>query len=275
MDLAGRYQRLQQIVSQYRSVAIAFSGGVDSALLLKVACDTLGCENVLALTATSPIFPTYEIEQSQHLARRLGVAQKLIKSQQLELQDFSENGIRRCYHCKLSLFSQFLATLEGTGMVLLEGSNLDDLDDYRPGREAIQQLQISSPLLEAQLNKQDVRQLSRQLGLPTWDKPSGPCLATRFPYGNRITVEKLKQVELCEHWLRQQGFSNFRVRNHQQLARIEVPAADISRFNEPSLREKLINFFKAHQFDYITIDLQGYRSGSMDELLPDKNCSDI
>lgn len=269
MTLDGKYRNLQQIVSQYRSVAIAFSGGVDSSLLLKVACDTLETENVLALTAVSPIFPAYEIEQSKQLATQLGVRQQLVSSREMEAKDFIENGIQRCFHCKHGLFSQFLETISETDITLLEGSNLDDLNDYRPGREAICQLNISSPLLEAELTKQEVRQLSLQLGLSTWNKPSVPCLATRFPYGSLITEDRLKQVEQCEEWLRQQGFSNFRVRNHQQLARIEVLPEDMSRFSDETLRNELIEVFKTHHFNYVTIDLQGYRSGSLNETLPE------
>ena len=267
MALDEKYRRLQQLVAHHPSVAVAFSGGTDSALLLKVACDTLGTENVLALTATSPIFPAYEIKQSEQFANRLGVRQQLINSREMGSKEFTENSTQRCFHCKESLFSQFLDVI-AVDMVLLEGSNLDDLDDFRPGYEAIRQFNISSPLLEAEFTKQDVRQLSRQLGLSTWNKPSVPCLATRFTYGSPITVTGLKQVEACEEWLRQHGFSNFRVRNHQQLARIEVDPADISRFNDTTLRNELVEVFKTHGFNYVTIDLQGYRSGSMNETLP-------
>ncbi len=256
------------MIEQHPSVAVAFSGGADSALLLKVACDTLGTQNVLALTAVSPIFPGHEIKQSQLFAKQLGVQQQLVHSRELELEEFTENNSQRCFHCKHDLFSQFLDII-AVDMVLLEGSNLDDLDDFRPGYEAILQFNVSSPLLEAELTKNDVRQLSRQLGLSTWNKPSVPCLATRFPYGSPITMEGLKQVEICEEWLRQHGFENFRVRNHQQLARIEVDPADMSRFNDVELRNELIEVFKTQRFNYVTIDLQGYRSGSMNEILPE------
>jgi len=267
MELDGKYRRLQQIVAQHQSVAIAFSGGVDSSLLLKVAVDTLGVKNVLALTAVSPIFPSHDIEQSQHLAKQLGVRQQLINSREMESEDFTSNDPRRCFHCKKSLFSEFLAAISESKMVLLEGSNLDDLDDYRPGRDAINLLHISSPLLEAQLTKKEIRHLSQQLSLPTWDKPSAPCLATRFPYGTTITTKGLQHIEQCEIWLKQQGFSNVRVRNHQQLARIEVNPDDIDRFKDKTLRQQIVEVFKAHHFDYVTIDLQGYRCGSMNETL--------
>ncbi len=262
-----KHRELRRIISRYRSVAVAFSGGVDSALLLKIACDTLGSVNVVALTAVSPIFAAYEIECSRQFAKQLGVRQQLIESHQMTQAEFIANSPRRCLHCKLGLFSQFLDTVAATGAVLLEGSNRDDLETYRPGREAIQQLQIVSPLLEAGLTKYEIRMLSRQLQLPTWNKPATPCLATRFPYHDPLTVDKLKQLEYCEEWLRQQGFENFRVRNHQQLARIEIDPDEFHRVTDAVFRDELIKVFKTQHFNYVTIDLQGYRSGSLDETL--------
>ena len=267
MTLDEKYHKLQQILSEFDSVVVAFSGGVDSTLLLKVACNQLGPDNVLALTATSPIFPRYEIEQSSKLAQSFAVRQQLIHSDEMALDSFVENGPRRCYHCKHSLFSQFLSVAEKISGILLDGSNLDDLDDYRPGREALKQLDLRSPLLEAGLGKQEIRILSRQLGLSTWDKQSFACLATRFPYGTKITVERIQQVDQCETWLRLQGFTKYRVRYHDQLARIEVAEKDISRLIKDPLRQNLLETFKLNGFDYITLDLQGYRSGSMNEVL--------
>ncbi|MDA3904226.1 MAG: ATP-dependent sacrificial sulfur transferase LarE [Desulfuromusa sp.] len=270
MSLEEKYQHLQNILSGFSSVVIAFSGGVDSTLLLKVACDSLGADNVLALTATSPIFPSYEIEQSTLLAKEFGVRQQLINSNEMELADFVKNELQRCYHCKHNLFSLFLKEVAKTDCkTLLDGSNLDDQDDYRPGQKAVIQLKIHSPLLEANLTKQEVRALSRQLGLSTWNKQPFACLATRFPYGNRITLEGLKQVDQCETWLRLQGFSHYRVRCHNQLARIEVAPEEIARLLEGTLRLDLVEAFKLNGFDYVTLDLQGYRSGSMNEILPE------
>jgi len=267
MTLDKKYHKLQKILSEFDSVVVAFSGGVDSTLLLKVACNQLGPDNVLALTATSPIFPRYEIEQSSKLAQSFGVRQQLIRSDEMALDSFVENGPRRCYHCKHSLFSQFLSTAEKIPGILLDGSNLDDLDDYRPGREALKQLQLRSPLLEAGLGKQEIRILSRQLGLSTWDKQPFACLATRFPYGTRITAERIQQVDQCETWLRLQDFTHYRVRYHDQLARIEVAEADLPRLIKDPLRQNLLETFKLNGFDYVTLDLQGYRSGSMNEVL--------
>ena len=269
MTLDEKYHHLQKILAEFDSVVIAFSGGVDSTLLLKVACNQLGPDNVLALTATSPIFPGYEIEQSSKLAQLFGVRQKLLSSDEMALESFVENGPRRCYHCKHSLFSQFLSAAEEISGTLLDGSNLDDLDDYRPGREALNQLHLRSPLLEAKLGKQEIRKLSRQLGLSTWDKQPFACLATRFPYGTRITAERIQQIDQCETWLRLQGFAHYRVRYHDQLARIEVIEKDIPRLVKDPLRQNLLEVFKLNGFDYITLDLQGYRSGSMNEVLPE------
>lgn len=267
MTLDDKYQQLQTILSEFDSVVVAFSGGVDSTLLLKVACDQLGVDSVLALTAISPIFPGYEIEQSSKLTQLFGVRQQLISSDEMALDSFVENGPRRCYHCKHSLFSRFLVEAEKISGTLLDGSNLDDLDDYRPGREALKQLQLRSPLLEAGLGKAEIRTLSQQLELPTWDKQPFACLATRFPYGTRITVDRIRQIDQCENWLRLQGFTNYRVRYHDQLARIEVAEKDIPRLVKDPLRQNLLETFKLNGFDYITLDLQGYRSGSMNEVL--------
>ncbi len=267
MTLDKKYHHLQTILSEFDSVVIAFSGGVDSTLLLKVACDQLGVDRVLALTATSPIFPRYELDQSRKLAEIFGVRQQFISSHELTLVNFVENDPQRCYHCKHHLYSLFLKAAEIFSGTLLEGSNLDDLDDYRPGREALKQLNLRSPLLEAGLGKTEIRTLSQQLGLPTWDKQPFACLATRFPYGTRITVERVGQIDQCENWLRLQSFTNYRVRYHDQLARIEVAEEDIPRLVKEPLRQELLATFKLNGFDYITLDLQGYRSGSMNEVL--------
>ncbi len=269
MTLDEKYQNLQNILSEFNSAVIAFSGGVDSTLLLKVACDSLGANKVLALTATSPLYPSYETEQSKQLANDFGVRQQFINSNEMELVDFVKNDLQRCYHCKHNLFSLFLHKMKKTPFeTLLDGSNLDDQDDYRPGRKAVTQLQIRSPLLEANLGKQEVRELSRQLGLPTWDKQPFACLASRFPYGTRITVDRLKRIDRCETWLRLQNFTHYRVRCYDQLARIEIAPEEIPRLLDKTLRLDLVETFKLNGFDYVTLDLQGYRSGSMNEILP-------
>ncbi len=269
MTLNEKYRQLQLQLHSYGSVAVAFSGGVDSTFLLKVACDTLGADQVLALTATSPTYPAFEFEQSQLLAEQIGVKQLAFESNELEIPGFAENPPRRCYHCKHELFSLFLHQAKKLGYrQVLDGSNLDDLGDYRPGRDAVTELKIASPLLDAQLGKAEIRLLSKQLGLPTWDKQPFACLSSRFPYGTQITAERLKRIDRCENWLRLQGFGNYRVRFHEQIARIEVATDDLDRLLDKSLRQQLVAEFKAAGFTYVTLDLQGYRTGSMNETLP-------
>jgi uncharacterized protein len=267
--LNEKYHLLQQMLQEMNSVVIAFSGGVDSTFLLRVARDVLGPEQVLALTATSPTYPAFEFEQSCKLASEMGVEQQVIESNELEIPGFRENDPRRCYHCKHELFSTFLSkAAELNYSNVLDGSNLDDLGDYRPGRDAIKELQIRSPLLEAGLTKNDIRELSRDLGLSTWDKQPFACLSSRFPYGTHITTERLTQIDQCENFLRLQGFQSYRVRYHQEIARVEVAPDEITRLLDNDLREAMVAEFKKAGFTYVTLDLQGYRTGSMNETLP-------
>jgi len=268
MPVDQKYQKLKEILTEMSSVAVAFSGGVDSTFLLKVACDTLGADHVVALTAVAPIIPTFEVDQSKKLASALGVIHRLIQNQALDHPAFAHNSPDRCYHCKHMIFSRFLDELKQLGIsILVDGSNVDDMSDYRPGHKALQELGVRSPLLEAGLTKQDIRDLSQRLNLPTWNMQPLACLATRFPYGTPITLASLEKIERCEDWLREQGFSNYRVRCHDQLARIEIAPDDFPRLLQTGLRESLTSTFKANGFDYVTLDLQGFRSGSMNEVL--------
>lgn len=266
MDTDLKYEKLKQIISTMESAVVAFSGGVDSTFLLRVARDVLGAERVVALTATSPTYPQSEFEESRALAAAMGVRQIVVESNELEIPGFAQNDRRRCYHCKSELFSLCRDKAAELGFqVVLDGSNADDLKDYRPGREAACELAVRSPLLEAELTKDDIRILSRRLALPTWDKQPFACLSSRFPYGTEITPERLTQVDRCEAFLRREGFRNYRVRYHGETARIEVDPAEIPRFLAPELRQAIVEEFKAAGFTYVALDLQGYRTGSMNE----------
>ncbi len=268
MVLDEKYARLKEILAAMESAVVAFSGGVDSTFLLRVALDVLGPAKVVALTATSPTYPEYEFEESRRLAESFGVKQIVFESNELEIPGFAQNDPSRCYHCKQELFS--LCGKKGKEMGIrevLDGSNLDDLGDYRPGRKAATELGVRSPMVEAQLTKTDIRELSRTLGLPTWNKQPFACLSSRFPYGTEITAGRLEQVGQCELILRQMEFQNYRVRYHGDTARIEVAPGEISRLLEEGLREQVVSSFKKAGFTYVALDLQGYRSGSMNETL--------
>jgi uncharacterized protein len=266
LPLDERYARLKAELAGFGSVVVAFSGGVDSTFLLRVAIDVLGRDKVLALTATSPTYPEYEFQEACRLAELFGARQLVVESNELEIPGFAQNDRRRCYHCKSELFSICRDKAKELGYAeILDGSNLDDLQDYRPGREAACELAVRSPLLDAGLGKEDIRTLSRLLGLSTAEKQAFACLSSRFPYGTEITAERLRQIDCCETFLRRQGFNNYRVRYHGEVARIEVAPAELERFFDPDLRQAVVDAFKASGFTYVTLDLQGYRTGSMNE----------
>ena len=267
-ELETKIQKLKEIFQSMGRILVAFSGGVDSTLLLKVAKDTLGDGNVLAVTALSPLYPDRELVRAKRLTQEMGVRHLLIKSNELEIEEFSKNPPTRCYYCKKELFGELqdLAQKEKI-LFIVEGSTLDDERDHRPGRRAIQELGIRSPLKEAMFTKEEVRGLSNDLGLTTWDKPSFACLASRFPYGEEITIDKLKMVDEAENFLFGLGFKQVRVRHHGDLARIEVFPEEIERLLDGLMREKVVSHLKKIGYHYITVDLQGFRSGSMNEVL--------
>lgn len=272
-ELEVRFSRLKEILEGYDSLLVAFSGGCDSTFLLKVARDVLG-DRAMAVTARSETYPSREYGEAVELAREIGVRHLTIDTSELSIEGFSSNPPDRCYFCKGELFQKLLEIAAEHGMRhVADGASLDDVSDHRPGMRAARELGIVSPLKEAGLTKNDIRELSRMLQLPTWDKPSFACLASRFPYGEEITAEKLTMVEQAEDFLRSLGFRQVRVRHHETVARIEVSESDLDRFLERSVRERVAAKLKEIGYTYVSLDLQGYRSGSMNEVLSDSHRS--
>ena len=261
-----KLQVLQEELRRLGSVVIAFSGGVDSTFLLQVAHLTLG-EKALALTARSGVVPQRDLREAEAFCTKYGIRHLYFDFDELAVPGFAENPPDRCYICKKTLFSNFLRIAKEHGAVLCEGSNMDDLGDYRPGLKALAELDVHSPLRVAQLSKAEIRFLSHELQLPTWDKPSFACLASRFVYGERITAEKLAAVDKAEQLLWELGFKQFRVRVHGNLARIEVLPDELQRALAEPVRSTLHNKLQEYGFDYVTLDLLGYRTGSMNEIL--------
>ncbi len=266
--LKQKYNHLRDLIIREDRVAIAFSGGVDSTFLLKVCFDLIG-GGALAITARSETFPRRELEEAKELARQIGVKHIIIDSKELEVPGFSDNPPHRCFLCKTELFTKIKGIAGKHGIRwIFDGSNADDLEDFRPGRIAGQRLGIRSPLVEARLTKKEIRSLSEKLNLLTWDKPSFACLASRFPYHTKITKPALRQVEEAENYLWRLGMRLFRVRYHGSMARIELGEKEMSLLWEHGLEKHISRHLKALGFTYITLDLEGYRSGSMNETLP-------
>jgi len=254
------------------SALVAFSGGVDSTFLLRVAHEVLG-SRCIALTTVSPTTPSDDLAEAKALAAELGVEHVVVDTNELAIPGYADNPVNRCYFCKDNLFTICVAEAAQRGRpVVLDGANLDDLNDHRPGLRAAEELGVRHPLVEAELSKADVRAASRQLGLRTWDRPASPCLSSRFPYGVRITAERLEQVAAAERFLRARGFRELRVRFHDRVARLEVPSEEMPRLLEPGLREEVVRELTRLGFTYVALDLKGFRSGSLNEALdPEKH----
>ena len=266
-DLLKKYDRLTEYLASFGNLAVAFSGGVDSAFLLYAAHDALG-DKALAITATAQSFPKREGDEAAEFCANRGIRQAFVEFDEFSVEGFADNPPDRCYICKKALFTRMLAIAAEEGcMALAEGSNLDDNGDYRPGLRAIAELGVKSPLREIGFTKQEIRDLSEHFGLPTWNKQSFACLASRFPYGDRITDEKLEMVGRAEQLLLDLGFKQLRVRIHGDVARIELRPEDFDSFMSEEVRQRVYSEFKKYGFSYAALDIMGYRTGSMNEKL--------
>ena len=268
MNLTEKHESLQGILRDLHRVVVAYSGGVDSTFLLKAAVDTLGADNVLACMSVGPSEPSNQLEKASGIARSIGVEMMTVEAGELEDPHFTANNADRCFHCKSHLCRTLLDIAQQRGFDrVVFGVNRDDLDDFRPGNRAMKVHGVRSPLAEAGLTKNDIRELSRRAGLPTADQPASPCLASRIPYGLEVTEQRLRQIDQAETFLRSLGFVEFRVRHRDSVARIEVRPAEIARMMAEPVRSKVVEQLRSLGFQFVTLDLQGFRSGSLNESL--------
>jgi len=271
MLLQEKYQLLKDIIKKQESAAIAFSGGVDSTFLIRVAKEVLG-DKLIAVTATSSTYPERELNEAIKYAEDIKVKHIIISSEELEIEGFAMNPKNRCYFCKKELYTKINNVALENGMnSVFDGSNIDDTGDYRPGMQAAKELDVVSPLIEAGLTKNDIRELSKELELPTWNKPSFACLSSRFPYGNKITLSKLTMVDKAEQILLDMGITQVRVRHHGEIARIEVEPSEREKFFDMEIMNRIGNELKKIGFTYVTLDMLGYRTGSMNETLSEED----
>jgi uncharacterized protein len=263
--------KLRELLRSLRSVIVAFSGGVDSAYLAFVANQELG-ERSLAVTGDSASYPTFQREMAHELTNRFGLKHEVVFTEEFDDPNYTSNPANRCYYCKSELYGKLALLARERGFdVICDGTNADDVGDYRPGRQAARERGVRSPLLECSMTKSDIRELSRRAGLATWDQPASACLSSRVPYGQMVTLEKLSMIDKAEMALKELGFRQVRVRHHGEVARIEVAEEELSRALNPEMARRMSAALKALGFKYVTLDLEGYRTGSLNEALIDKS----
>jgi len=267
MQIDQKWDHLRSLLSEMRTVLLAYSGGVDSSVLLRAAAEILG-QNLIAVTAVSETYPAEELHLAKQFTASLGVRHRILQTEELSNDEFSRNAEDRCYHCKHELFGKLRQIAESEGIPwILDGSNTDDQRDFRPGRRAAGEFSVRSPLAESGLSKQEIRDLARRLNLPMWDKPSLACLSSRIPYGTRITPDLVKNIQAAEDVVRSLGIRQVRVRHHGDTARIEVDREDLIRLVSEDARQVIVDSFKALGYAYVCLDLEGYRTGSMNEVI--------